>query len=164
MEYTHIVHGIPPVYDKNSRVLILGTMPSPKSRENGFFYGNKQNRFWRALAAVRQCAVPQTNAQKTAFLLENRIALWDTVAECDIIGAADGSIKNVVPTDLSAILNTANIKKVFTTGKTAYRYYCKYQLESTGIEAVCLPSPSPANAAVRLERLIEEYSVINRYI
>lgn len=164
MEYSHIIHTIPPVYGENSRVLILGTLPSPKSRENNFFYGNPQNRFWRVLAAVRNCAVPQTNAQKTEFLLKNRIALWDTIAECDIIGAADSSIKNVVPTDLSLILNTADIKMIFTTGKTAYRYYCRYQLESTGLEAVCLPSPSPANARMSAEKLMEEYKIINRYL
>lgn len=164
MEYEHIIHTIPPVYDRNSRVLILGTLPSPKSRENRFFYGNAQNRFWRVLAAVRDCAVPQTIAEKTDFLLKNRIALWDTIAQCDIIGAADSSIKNAVPTDLSIILKNADIKMIFTTGKTAYRYYCRYQLESTGIEAVYLPSPSPANARMGAEQLIEEYKIINRYL
>lgn len=164
MRYEHIIHSIPPVYDENSRVLILGTMPSPKSRRVNFFYGNPQNRFWRVLAAVRGEELPCSSEEKTSFLLNNRIALWDTLSSCDIAGAADSSIKNAVPNDLSLILDKADIKMIFTTGKTAYRYYCRYQLEKTGIEAVCLPSPSPANAKMSLEKLIEEYSVINRYL
>ena len=164
MRYEHIIHNIPPVYNSSSRVLILGTMPSPKSRQVNFFYGNPQNRFWRVLAAVRGEEVPQSVDDKIHFLLKNHIALWDTLKSCDITGAADSSIKNAEPNDLSKILSVADIKMIFTTGKTAYKYYCKYQLRKTGIEAVCLPSPSPANARTGLEKLIEEYKIINQYI
>ncbi len=164
MKYEHIIHTLDPVYDSNSRVLILGTMPSPKSREYGFYYGHPQNRFWKALAAVFNCETPQSPDEKKAFLLNRRIALWDTLKACDIAGASDASIKNAEPNDLSVILNSADIKMIFTTGKTAYRYYCKYQLEQTGIDAVCLPSPSSANAGVRLDGLTAEYRKIKRYL
>lgn len=164
MKYEHIIHTIPPVYDENSRVLILGTMPSPKSREVNFYYGNPQNRFWRVLAAVRGEEIPQNVRDKTEFLLRNHIALWDTLSSCDITGAADSSIKNAVPNDLGVIFDKAHIKMIFTTGKTAYKYYRKYQFEKAGTQAVCLPSPSPANARVSLEELIEQYKIINRYL
>lgn len=164
MKYEHIIHTISPIYNENSKILILGTMPSPKSRKVNFYYGNPQNRFWRVIAAVRGEEVPQTNEQKTEFLLRNRIALWDTLHSCDITGAADSSIKNVQPNDLSVILASADIKMIFTTGKTAYKYYCSYQRDNTGIDAVCLPSTSPANARMKLDDLIEEYKIINRYI
>lgn len=158
------MHTMPPVYDENSRVLILGTMPSPKSREVHFYYGNPQNRFWRVLAAVRGEELPRSTEEKTEFLRRSRIALWDTLASCDITGAADSSIKNAVPNDLRVILDAADIKKIFTTGKTAFKYYCRYQFAQTGIEAVCLLSPSPANARVSLAELIEEYKIINHYL
>ena len=164
MRYEHIIHTIPPVYDENSRVLILGTMPSPKSRQANFYYGNPQNRFWRVLASVRGEEVPQSKEDKIRFLLRNRIALWDTLSSCDITGAADSSIKNAVPNNLSAVLDTADIKMIFTTGKTAYKFYRKYQFKETGADAVCLPSPSPANARTGIEKLIEEYKIINQYL
>lgn len=164
MKYEHIIHTIAPIYNENSRILILGTMPSPKSREVNFYYGHPQNRFWRVISAVRGEEVPQTVEQKTQFLLRNSIALWDTLSSCDITGAADSSIKNAQPNDLSGILGTADIHMIFTTGKTAYKYYCAYQRDKTGIDAVCLPSTSPANARMKLDELIEEYKIINRYI
>lgn len=164
MKYEHIIHTIAPIYNENSRILILGTMPSPKSREVNFYYGHPQNRFWRVITAVRGEEVPQTVEQKTQFLLRNGIALWDTLSSCDITGAADSSIKNAQPNDLSGILGTADIHMIFTTGKTAYKYYCAYQRDKTGIDAVCLPSTSPANARIKLDELIEEYKIINRYI
>ena len=158
MENTHYVtHPIPPVYDGNSEILILGSFPSVKSREAGFFYGHPQNRFWRVLAAVYGGEPPATTEEKIAFLHKNHVALWDVRAACEIKGSADSSIRASVPTDLSAILEAAPIRAVFVNGKTAEKYYRQYQLPKTGREAVCLPSTSPANAAKSLETLIREW-------
>ena len=118
-----VVHNIPPVFDKNSEILILGSFPSVKSREAEFFYGHKQNRFWKVTAAVFNCDVPQTIEEKKRFLLENRIALWDVIARCEITGSSDLSIKNAEPNDLDIILDTANIKNIYVNGKTAEKYY-----------------------------------------
>ncbi len=142
-----IVHPIPPVYDENSEVLILGSFPSVKSREQGFFYGHPQNRFWKVTAAVFGERVPETVEEKKAFLLRNHIALWDVIGSCEIEGSADSSIRNVIPNDLSVILDAADINGIFINGKTAYKYYRKYTEKATGREVVCLPSTSPANAA-----------------
>lgn len=158
MENTnYVTHPIPPVYDENSEILILGSFPSVKSREAGFFYGHPQNRFWRVLAAVYGGDVPATTEEKTAFLHHNHVALWDVLAACEIKGSADSSIRSAVPTDLSVILETAPIRAVFVNGKTAEKYYRQYQLPKTGREAVCLPSTSPANAAKSLDALIWEW-------
>lgn len=164
MRYEHIEHGIPPVFNAESRVLILGTMPSPKSRENGFYYMHPQNRFWRVISTVLGEPLPTTNGERASLLLKNKIALWDTLAQCDIIGASDCSVKNAVPNDISVITDTADIKAIFTTGKTAYKYYCRFQQEKTGIEAICLPSTSPANARFGLDALIDEYKIIKNYL
>ncbi|MCI6244709.1 MAG: DNA-deoxyinosine glycosylase [Eubacterium sp.] len=164
MRYEHIEHGIPPVFNAESRVLILGTMPSPKSRENGFYYMHPQNRFWRVISTVLGEPLPTTNGERASLLLKNKIALWDTLAQCDIIGASDCSVKNETPNDLSVITDTADIKAIFTTGKTAYKYYCRFQQEKTGIEAICLPSTSPANARFGLDALIDEYKIIKNYL
>lgn len=160
MRHEHIEHGIPPVFNAESRVLILGTMPSPKSRENGFYYMHPQNRFWRVISTVLGEPLPTTNGERASLLLKNKIALWDTLAQCDIIGASDSSVKNETPNDLSVITDTADIKAIFTTGKAAYKYYCRFQQEKTGIEAICLPSTSPANARFGLDALIDEYKII----
>ena len=141
--YMHLEHPFPPVFDQNSRILILGSFPSVKSREQGFFYGHPQNRFWRVTAAVMACPVPETIEEKHAFLLSNGIALWDVIAACEIENSADSSIRNAVANDLSRIFASADIHAVFTNGKTADRLYRKY----IGENAVCLPSTSPANAA-----------------
>lgn len=164
MEYTHITHTLAPVFNEHSRVLILGTMPSPKSRENNFYYMHPQNRFWRVICAVCGEPLPESNGERTELLIKNGIALWDTLAECDIIGAADSTVKNAVPNDLSIIMNNADIKMIFTTGRTAYKYYCKYQQKQTGIEAICLPSTSPANARLGLDELITEYQIIKQFL
>ena len=121
VEYTRIVHTIPPVFNSESEILILGSLPSVKSRENNFFYGHPQNRFWKVIAALAGSFVPETIEGKKKLLIENRIALWDVIAECDIIGSSDSSIKNVVPNNLEVILETANIEKIFANGSTAYR-------------------------------------------
>lgn len=156
----HIIHSIEPVFDAESRVLILGTMPSPKSREVQFYYGHPQNRFWRVLAAVLGEEVPQSVPEKKAMLLRHRIALWDVLAECEITGASDSSIRNPVANDLSVILAHAPVQAVFTTGATAWKLYTRLQKPHTGIEAVRLPSTSPANCAVKMEALTEAYKAI----
>ena len=159
-EYTHVTHDFPPLYDAESRVLILGSIPSPKSREQHFYYGHPQNRFWRVMAAVLSESVPETIGEKRAMLLRHHIALWDSLAECDIYGASDTSIKNPVPNDIAALLKKTRIRSVFCTGATAHRYYEKYCYPETGMHAVKLPSTSPANCAVHLDKLIEAYRVI----
>ena len=155
-----IVHPIPPVYDENSKVLILGSFPSVKSREAQFFYGHPQNRFWKLLALIFDEDVPELVDEKRAFLLRNNIAVWDVIQSCDIAGSSDASIKNVVANDLSIVLNNANIKNIYVNGKTAYKYYEKYTKPLIKREAICLPSTSPANAAWNMERLISEWKVI----
>ena len=147
------VHFIPPVFDENSRVLILGSFPSVKSREAGFFYGHPQNRFWTTLAHVMGGDIPHTVDEKRAFLLSHGIALWDVIASCEITGSADASIKNAVANDLSGILKNAPVRRIFTNGATAHKLYCRYLLPQTGIEATQLPSTSPANAAWGQARL-----------
>ena len=154
------IHPIPPVYDAHSTVLILGSFPSVKSRETGFFYGHAQNRFWRVPAAVFGCPVPATIPEKRAFLLGNRIALWDVLAACDIDGSADASIRDVCPNDLAPILAAAPITRIFTNGAAADALYTRYLLQTVGIPAVRLPSTSPANAAWSLERLIDAWKII----
>ena len=155
-----INHPFPPLYDENSRVLILGSFPSVKSREQMFFYGHPQNRFWRVTAAVFNEDTPKTVGEKKAFLHRNRIALWDVIASCDIAGSSDGSIKNAAPNDISVILRSADIKAVFTNGRTAQGYYDRYILSQTGVKSVCLPSTSPANAAQNFGRLVDAWKII----
>ena len=159
-----IIHPIPPVWDENSKILILGSFPSVKSRETAFFYGHPQNRFWKVTAAVTGCEIPQTVPEKRTFLLANHIAVWDVIASCDITGSSDSSIKNVTPNDLSPILSGARIKAIFTNGKTAHNLYRKYIKDPTGREDVCLPSTSPANAAWTPDKLISAWSSINEYL
>ena len=154
-------HPFPPLYDENSRVLILGSFPSIKSREQMFFYGHPQNRFWKVLAAVFGEGVPESIEEKRAFLLRNGVARWDTIASCDIVGSSDSSIKNVVPNDLTPILDGAKIERIYVNGKTSEKYYNKYIRDKIGREAVCLPSTSPANAAWSVERLVEAWRVIS---
>lgn len=154
-EYSHISHTFLPVYDENSKVLVLGSFPSVKSREQGFYYGHPQNRFWKVLAAVCGCEVPKTIEEKKAMLLTNHIAIWDVIDSCDIIGSSDSSIKNVVPAEIAGMLPKTNITRIFANGKTAGNLYKKFSEESTGLPAVVLPSTSPANAACSLEKLIE---------
>jgi len=154
-----IAHPIPPVFNERSRILILGSFPSQKSRETAFFYGHPQNRFWCVIASVCGRDVPQTIDEKRAMLLEEKIALWDVIASCDIEGSADSSIRNAVPNDLDVIFCTAKIEKIVVNGKTAQKYYSKYQEKKHG-SAICLPSTSPANAAWSLERLTDAWRVI----
>ena len=156
------LHPIPPVFDKTSEVLILGSFPSVKSREEGFFYGHPQNRFWRVIASIFNEKVPATVEEKKAFLLRNHIALWDVISSCDIEGSSDATIRNVTANDINIILSNADIRTIYVNGKTAYKYYQKYTQPVLNREALCLPSTSPANAAWSLERLIEAWKCINR--
>jgi len=155
-----ITHPFPPLYREDSKLLILGSFPSVKSREQLFFYGHPQNRFWKVLAAVFGCDVPQTIEEKTALLLSRKIALWDVIASCEITGSSDSSIQNVTVNDLSEILSRAKIERIFVNGKTAEKYYRKYTQAQIGRDAICLPSTSPANAAWSVERLVEAWSVL----
>ncbi len=155
-----INHPFPPLYDSNSKILILGSFPSVKSREQLFFYGHPQNRFWKVTAAVYDSPVPRTIPEKKEFLLSHHIALWDVIASCDITGSSDSSIKNVTPNDLLPILSSSEISSIFVNGKTAEKYYKRFTEPHTGIKAVCLPSTSPANAAWSMEKLIGAWKVI----
>lgn len=159
-----VKHTLEPVYDQHSHVLILGTMPSPKSREYGFYYSHPQNRFWRVLAALFQAPIPQNNVEKEALVRAHRIALWDVLASCDIQGAADASIRRPVANDLRPILETAPIQAIFTTGQKATMLYRRLCLPWTGVESIYLPSPSAANCRnCSLDDLIRAYSVILEY-
>ena len=153
-------HPFPPLYDKDSAILILGSFPSVKSREQMFFYGHPQNRFWRVTSTVFGAPLPTTIEEKKAFLHDNHIALWDVIASCDIVGSSDSSIQNVTANDLRPILEGASIKRIFVNGKTAEKYYNRYTKETVGQNAVCLPSTSPANAAWSVERLVKAWSIL----
>lgn len=156
MEKQPQLHTIAPVYDENSRILILGSFPSVKSREAAFFYGHPQNRFWRVLAAVLGEDTPQTAAEKKSLLLRHGVALWDVIASCDIAGSSDASITNVVPNDLSRILDAAPVRRIFCNGGTAYRFYRRYD-EAVWGKAEALPSTSPANARSSVQALTERW-------
>ena len=164
MKTERINHVFDPVFDSESRILVLGTMPSPKSRELGFYYSHPRNRFWPVLAEIFGEEIPKTPEEKTDFCLRHKIALWDVLKECDIEGASDSSIKNAVPNDISIILNSADIKAVFATGTTAAKLHKKFIEPETNIPAIALPSTSPANAKVKFEELCEEYKIILEYL
>ena len=193
MQSSFLVHPIPPLYDKDSRILILGSFPSPKSREAQFFYGHPQNRFWKVMARVLDwhgesgscpaggfseggCSadcpvpadgpvfVPSSTEEKRAMLRSNHVALWDTIASCEITGASDSSITNVTPNDLSSILETAKIRAVFCNGAASHKLYMKYIFPVTGREAVKLPSTSPANAAWSVDRLTEAWRAVAEFL
>lgn len=156
-------HTFEPIFDKNSEILVLGSFPSVKSRENNFYYAHPQNRFWRVVASVYSCPVPSSVEEKKNMLLSNKIAVWDVIRSCEITGSADSTIKSVIPNDLSEILSVADIKKIYANGKTAQSLYNKYIKKNTGIDIISLPSTSPANAAYSLEKLIKEWKIINEY-
>jgi len=174
---SEVVHQIAPVWNSESRVLILGTMPSPKSRERGFFYMHPQNRFWRVLPAVFGEPLLTANndsdrekaiRERKEFLLRNNIALWDVLSSCEIEGASDASIKNAVPNDFTEIFEQSKIRRVFCTGKTAFSLWQKHCApvyeERFAITSACLPSTSPANAVWSVDRLVGEYAVIRRLV
>ncbi len=155
-----IVHPIPPLYQEDSKILILGSFPSVKSREGEFFYHHPQNRFWKVISAVFEEPLPVTIEEKRSMLIKNGIALWDVIQSCEIAGSSDSSIRNVVANDLSVILDNTSIQKIYTNGNTAYTLYRKYILPKTGIESIKLLSTSPANAGSNLEVLIKEWSCL----
>lgn len=160
MEYETIVHTFDPVYDSDSKILILGSLPSVKSRENNFYYGHPCNRFWRVTAAVTGCQIPETVQEKKRFLLNNHIALWDVIARCDIIGSSDSSIKNVTANDMNIVLCHADIRCIYANGGKAYELYMKYCYPQCKRNIVKLPSTSPANASYSISRLEEAWIII----
>ena len=160
--YTHVSHDFEPVFDENSKVLILGTFPSVKSRENRFYYGHPQNRFWKVIAGLTESEVPQTIEEKKKLLLEHGIAIWDVIESCDIIGSSDSSIKNVVPADIERVVANSKIQNIYANGGTAKKLYEKYSQKKTGREIIGLPSTSPANTAYSLERLLECWQEVKK--
>ena len=156
----HITHPIAPVYDSRSEILVLGSFPSVKSREMMFFYGHPQNRYWKVMAAVFEDAVPETVPERRAFLLRHHVAAWDVIGACGIRGSSDASIRDAVPNDLRLILETANIRQIYTNGQTAWKLFQKLTAPTLGRDSICLPSTSPANAAWSLERLIQAWKRI----
>ena len=157
MEYQKVTHEFEPIYDGQSKVLILGSLPSVKSREQGFYYGHPQNRFWRVLAGVTGEDVPETIPEKKMMLLKHGIAVWDVIESCEIIGSSDSSIRNVVVNDFTELLRTVPDVRIYANGTKTYELYQKYAFPITGREAVKLPSTSPANAAWSLEKLCKEW-------
>lgn len=162
--YTHVSHDFEPVFDENSKVLILGTFPSVKSRENQFYYGHPQNRFWKVIAGLTESEVPQTIEEKKKLLLEHGIAIWDVIESCDIIGSSDSSIKNVVPADIERVVANSKIQNIYANGGMAKKLYEKYSQKKTGREIIGLPSTSPANAAYSLERLLECWQEVKKVL
>ena len=160
-----VSHPLKAIYNKDSEVLILGTMPSKKSRELGFYYANPKNRFWSTLSKVFNEEIDNTKEARISFLLKHHIALFDVLKSCDILSSSDSTIKNPIPNDLTLILKETKIKTIFTTGKKAYSLYQKYCYPKTNIKAILLPSPSPANCPKGIEeKLYNEYSKIKDYI
>ena len=155
-KYRHVEHTFGPVYDSDSRILILGSFPSVKSREINFYYGHRNNRFWKILGMLFNEEIED----KKSFLLKHHIALFDVIESCDIIGSSDASIQNVKPNDLSIILNNSKVEKIFLNGAKAYELYKKYDEDKYAIEAVKLPSTSPANAAYSIDDLFYEWKII----
>lgn len=164
MEMERVTHTFAPIFDENSRVLMLGTMPSPKSREVGFYYGHPRNRFWKVLSDICSEKYPGSTEEKIAFALRNHIAVWDVLAGCEIRGAEDNSIRNPVPNDMGIILDHADIRAVFATGTKAATLYQKYCYPRTGIRIHRLPSTSPANCRMSYEELKQAYAGILPYI
>ncbi|MCI8317418.1 MAG: DNA-deoxyinosine glycosylase [Lachnospiraceae bacterium] len=158
--YERVRHEFPPVYNENSRILILGSLPSVKSREQMFYYGHPQNRFWKVIAGLTGASVPSTIPEKKALLLAQGIAVSDVIAECDIIGSSDSSIRNVIPMDLQEILENAKIRQIYANGNTAKKLFERFQQKSCQRDIIGLPSTSPANTAYSLDRLIEAWTCI----
>lgn len=154
-------HTFGPVYDSESRILILGSMPSVKSREVNFYYGHPQNRFWRVVSSVLGCDAPMNIEEKKAMLLSSGIALWDVIESCDIIGSSDSSIRNVVPNDINLILKNSSVMKIYANGTKAEELYNRYCFKETGLKIEKLPSTSSANAAWKMDKLVGAWSVIN---
>lgn len=159
-QYQTIRHTFEPVWNAQSEILILGTFPSVKSRENHFYYGHPQNRFWKLLANIYEEPIPGSIDEKKELVLKHHLAIWDVIDQCDIIGSSDSSIRNVIPCDLAGILAESRIHTIIANGAKAYELYQKHQLSKTGLKAQKLPSTSPANAAWSLERLQEAWGAV----
>ncbi len=159
-----VEHTFDPIYDAKSRILLLGTIPSPKSRETGFYYSNPQNRFWKVMSDLFVTDIPASINEKKAFLINHQIALWDVLKSCEITGADDASIKQPVANDLQLILNHADIKAIFATGRKAAALYDKFCLPKTGFLCYRLPSTSPANCGCAYADLLREYGAILKYL
>ena len=157
---TRVTHEFPALYDRESQVLMLGSIPSPKSREMAFYYGHPQNRFWKVMAAVLGEDIPETIPQKKAMLKKHHVALWDVLDSCTIVGASDTSIEDPVVNNIGELVKKSKVSRIFCTGATAYNLYKKFCANDVGMEAIKLPSTSPANCAVSLEKLVEAYKVI----
>lgn len=157
MEYEHIVHPFQPIYHEHSKILILGSLPSVKSREQNFYYGHRQNRFWKVISELFSESLPKTIDEKRDMLLRHDIAIWDVIYSCDIKGSSDSSIRNVTPTDIASLIRKTQISHIYCNGKMAGKLYAEFQEKNTGIPAVVLPSTSPANAAYSEECLIQEW-------
>ena len=162
MSSLRVNHPFGPLYDRNSRILILGSFPSVKSREQNFFYGHPQNRFWKVIAALYDREVPKTIPEKRELILSHGLALWDSIASCVITGSSDASIRDVRANDLRIILDHAPVQRIYCNGRKSHEMYEKYILPQLGREAACLPSTSPANAQWSLEKLIAEWKVIRQ--
>lgn len=159
-EYSYLVHTFKPVWDENSKILVLGTFPSVKSREYGFYYGHPQNRFWRVVAAITNQITPVTIEDKKKLLLASNIAVWDVIASCSIKGSSDSSIRDVIVNKLSPLLTGSRITGIYANGAKAHELYMKYSYKETGMEITRLPSTSPANAIYTLEKLVDAWSVL----
>ena len=159
-----MLHNIDALFDNKSKILILGSFPSEKSRRAGFFYAHPQNRFWPLLAKILNCPVPQDMAEKRAMCLDNHIALWDVIASCEITGSSDSSIKNVRPNDISRLLSGTEISHIFLNGQTAGRLYERYLAAQADRQHTVLPSTSPANAAFDISRLFSSWKEIRQYL
>lgn len=162
--YKTIVHPLEPLYREDSKILIMGSFPSVKTREYGFFYGHPQNRFWHVMEVLFNEELSDDIDGRKDFLSRHKIALYDSIYQCDIVGSSDASIKNVIPSDLSSIVKAADIREVFLNGSTSYKYYKKYHEKDLGLEGVKLASTSPANARYRLDDLVSEWRVILKYL
>ena len=160
-----VVHPLKPIYNSESKVLILGSFPSIKSRENSFYYAHPKNRFWSTLEKVFKEDIGNSNQYREKFLLTHKIALFDVVYSCNITASSDSSIKDVIPNDIKKIVDKSRIEAIFTTGTKAYSLYNKYLLKDVGIEAIKLPSPSPANCKRGIEEvLVNSYNKIKEYL
>lgn len=157
-----VFHEFPPVYDERSTVLILGTIPSPRSRESGFYYMHPQNRFWKMIGLVTGETIPPGIEERKALCLRRGIALWDVLESCEIDGASDGSIRSVRPNDLGVIFDACDIRAVFTTGKKAHELYGRFF--GGRMADICLPSTSPANRTISEEEMLERYMEIGKYL
>lgn len=153
-------HTLEPIYNKNSKILILGSFPSIVSRDNMMYYSHPQNRFWKVMSIIFN----ENIDDRKSFVLKKGIALWDVIASCEIEGSSDSSIKGVEVNDIDLILNNSKVSKIFVVGKKAYQLYNKFIYPKIGITGILLSSTSPANASKKLEDLVKEYSVILNYL